>query len=248
MPRNLISQRWPSSCSWPWLNPPVFINTSSILRLEPLAFRRLGECTTTSSSPALALSRSTPFPSIELLLSTNHFVNLNEIILCQILWMILPYFLLQHSKCSIMSACFVSWYISHETYMHEVLQHGTCIQKQDKPGSHQSTRFLESVSDWVTHVGSIASHDAKKRKSKAGNYRVRQISKKCPNFATTAHVQREAIVSSGGNKPCDVILCKKLNTFMIDVQMVGKNIQSINNTIANVKKHSSLLIVWRNSV
>lgn len=115
MPRNLISQRWPSSCSWPWLNPSAFINTSSILRLEPLAFRRLGECTTTSSSPALALSRSTPFPSIELLLSTNHFVNLNEIILCQILWMILPYFLLQHSKCSIMSACFVSWYFSHAT-------------------------------------------------------------------------------------------------------------------------------------
>merc|ERR1712218_227970 len=28
------------------------------------------------------------------------------------------------------------------------------------PGSHQSTRFLESVSDSVTHVGSIASHDA----------------------------------------------------------------------------------------
>ena len=34
------------------------------------------------------------------------------------------------------------------------------------PGSHQLTRFLESVSDsltdWVTHVGSIASHDANK--------------------------------------------------------------------------------------
>ena len=31
------------------------------------------------------------------------------------------------------------------------------------PGSHQLTWFLESVSDWLTHVGSIASHDAKKR-------------------------------------------------------------------------------------
>ena len=31
------------------------------------------------------------------------------------------------------------------------------------PGSHQSTRFLELLSDSVTHVGSIASHDAKNR-------------------------------------------------------------------------------------
>ena len=35
------------------------------------------------------------------------------------------------------------------------------------PGSHQSTRFLELLSDSVTHVGSIASHDANKHRLKA---------------------------------------------------------------------------------
>ena len=84
----------------------------------------------------------------------------------------------------------------------------------------------------------------KKRKSKAGNHRVRQISKKCPNFATTAHVQREAIVSSGGNKPCDVILCKKTNTFMIDVQNWLVRIFNLSTIQLQMsKKHSSLLIV-----
>ena len=83
-----------------------------------------------------------------------------------------------------------------------------------------------------------------KRKSKAGNHRVRQISKKCPNFATTAHVQREAIVSSGGNKPCDVILCKKTNTFMIDVQNWLVRIFNLSTIQLQMsKKHSSLLIV-----
>ena len=52
-------------------------------RLEPLASRPLVECTTSSSSPALALLRSTPFPSTNLSSSTNHFVRLNPIYLCQ---------------------------------------------------------------------------------------------------------------------------------------------------------------------
>merc|ERR1712037_950988 len=45
-------------------------------RSEHLASRLLVECTTTSSSPALALLRSTPSPSTDL--STIHFVRLNK--------------------------------------------------------------------------------------------------------------------------------------------------------------------------
>merc|ERR1719370_1424525 len=45
------------------------------IRLGPLASRPLVECTTTSSSPALALLKSTPYPSSELSWSTtNHLV------------------------------------------------------------------------------------------------------------------------------------------------------------------------------
>merc|ERR1719370_1872695 len=52
-------------------------------RLEPLASRPLVECTTSSSSPALALLRSTPFPSTDLSSLPIYFVRLNPIYLCQ---------------------------------------------------------------------------------------------------------------------------------------------------------------------
>ena len=45
-------------------------------------------------------------------------------------------------------------------YARPIVASGVSLKK---PGSHQSSRF-NSVSNSLTHIGSIASHDAKKRK------------------------------------------------------------------------------------
>ena len=59
-----------------WLN---FGNQLNFPRLEHLASRLLVECTMTSSSPALDLLRSTPYPSTELSWSTIQFVRLKKL-------------------------------------------------------------------------------------------------------------------------------------------------------------------------
>ena len=56
----------------------IFVTIRVFPRLEHLASRLLVECMTTSSSPALALLRSTPSRSTELSWSTIHFVPLNK--------------------------------------------------------------------------------------------------------------------------------------------------------------------------